>query len=175
MRTAFPSGKLIFSHHNTSNTNIYYKSISSAPLLSTSISEHHFQTHNIFLYNTPPTNHTTAKMVNTYNPPAMPQRPKSSSGPAMLVYRAECLYYRYQVDFGLYVMSPGEKLVVNTFVLVMLSLIAYFFLPFIFATIPRSVIKQLSPPQAIYRNTTPSLPHIIDASLVARSTNEGSF
>ncbi|PYI02781.1 hypothetical protein BO78DRAFT_214058 [Aspergillus sclerotiicarbonarius CBS 121057] len=32
-------------------------------------------------------------------------------------------YYRYEVTFGLYVMTPGEKLVANTFVMVVLSLL----------------------------------------------------
>lgn len=32
-------------------------------------------------------------------------------------------YYRYQVTFGLYVMTPGEKLVANSFVIVVLSLL----------------------------------------------------
>jgi Small subunit of serine palmitoyltransferase-like len=31
-------------------------------------------------------------------------------------------YYRYEVTFGLYVMTPREKLVVNTFVIVIPSL-----------------------------------------------------
>jgi hypothetical protein len=34
-------------------------------------------------------------------------------------------YYRYEVTFGLYVMTPGEKFVANTFVLVVLSLLAW--------------------------------------------------
>ncbi|KAE8355225.1 hypothetical protein BDV28DRAFT_129349 [Aspergillus coremiiformis] len=35
-----------------------------------------------------------------------------------------CLeYYRYEVTFGLYVMTPGEKLVANSFVIVVLSLL----------------------------------------------------
>ncbi|CRG83656.1 hypothetical protein PISL3812_01011 [Talaromyces islandicus] len=35
-----------------------------------------------------------------------------------------CLeYYRYEVTFGVYVMSPGEKFVANTFVLVFFSLL----------------------------------------------------
>jgi hypothetical protein len=37
-----------------------------------------------------------------------------------------CLeYYRYEVTFGLYVMTPGEKLVANAFVLVVLSLLGW--------------------------------------------------
>ncbi|KAL4931977.1 serine palmitoyltransferase small subunit family protein [Aspergillus undulatus] len=37
--------------------------------------------------------------------------------------RVRLEYYRYEVTFGLYVMTPGEKLVANTFVLVVLSLL----------------------------------------------------
>ncbi|GAD97520.1 hypothetical protein ANI_1_1720134 [Paecilomyces variotii No. 5] len=39
--------------------------------------------------------------------------------------RARVQYYRYEVTFGLYVMTPGEKLVANTFVLVFLSLLVW--------------------------------------------------
>jgi hypothetical protein len=37
--------------------------------------------------------------------------------------RVRLEYYRYEVTFGLYVMTPGEKLVANTFVLVVLALL----------------------------------------------------
>ncbi|GCB27502.1 hypothetical protein AAWM_10387 [Aspergillus awamori] len=39
------------------------------------------------------------------------------------VDRIRLEYYRYEVTFGLYVMTPGEKLVANTFVMVVLSLL----------------------------------------------------
>ncbi|GKZ28341.1 hypothetical protein AbraIFM66950_003598 [Aspergillus brasiliensis] len=39
------------------------------------------------------------------------------------VDRIRLEYYRYEVTFGLYVMTPGEKLVANTFVIVVLSLL----------------------------------------------------
>lgn len=39
------------------------------------------------------------------------------------VDRVNLEYYRYQVTFGLYVMTPGEKLVANSFVIVVLSLL----------------------------------------------------
>ncbi|KAL1849717.1 hypothetical protein Plec18167_005294 [Paecilomyces lecythidis] len=39
--------------------------------------------------------------------------------------RARVQYYRYEVTFGLYVMTPGEKFVANTFVLVFLSLLVW--------------------------------------------------
>lgn len=35
------------------------------------------------------------------------------------------LYYRYEVTFGVYVMTPGEKFVANTFVLVSLLLLIW--------------------------------------------------
>lgn len=37
--------------------------------------------------------------------------------------RVRLEYYRYEVTFGLYVMTPGEKLVANSFVFVVLSLL----------------------------------------------------
>ncbi|KAL2864516.1 serine palmitoyltransferase small subunit family protein [Aspergillus lucknowensis] len=37
--------------------------------------------------------------------------------------RVRLEYYRYEVTFGLYVMTPGEKLVANTFVVVVLALL----------------------------------------------------
>ncbi|KAL5355829.1 hypothetical protein BJX96DRAFT_141933 [Aspergillus floccosus] len=40
-----------------------------------------------------------------------------------LVDRVRLEYYRYEVTFGLYVMTPGEKLVANSFVIVVLSLL----------------------------------------------------
>ncbi|KAJ5770310.1 uncharacterized protein N7511_002361 [Penicillium nucicola] len=48
-----------------------------------------------------------------------------------VVDRVGLEYYRYEVTFGLYVMTPGEKLVANTCVLVVLSLLAWalFYLP----------------------------------------------
>ncbi|KAL4807599.1 hypothetical protein BDV18DRAFT_158816 [Aspergillus unguis] len=39
--------------------------------------------------------------------------------------RVRLEYYRYEVTFGLYVMTPAEKLVANTFVLVFLSLLLW--------------------------------------------------
>ncbi|KAE8150681.1 hypothetical protein BDV25DRAFT_129365 [Aspergillus avenaceus] len=37
--------------------------------------------------------------------------------------RVRLEYYRYEVTFGLYVMTPAEKLVANSFVMVVLSLL----------------------------------------------------
>lgn len=39
--------------------------------------------------------------------------------------RALLEYYRYEVTFGVYVMTPGEKFVANAFVLVVLSLFVW--------------------------------------------------
>jgi hypothetical protein len=39
--------------------------------------------------------------------------------------RVRLEYYRYEVTFGLYVMTPGEKLVANTFVVVVVSLLLW--------------------------------------------------
>lgn len=42
-----------------------------------------------------------------------------------VVDRIRVQYYRYEVTFGLYVMTPGEKFVANTFVIVVLSLLIW--------------------------------------------------
>ncbi|PLB51177.1 hypothetical protein P170DRAFT_436260 [Aspergillus steynii IBT 23096] len=39
------------------------------------------------------------------------------------VDRVRLEYYRYEVTFGLYVMTPGEKLIANAFVMIVLSLL----------------------------------------------------
>ncbi|KAL2819186.1 hypothetical protein BJX63DRAFT_428840 [Aspergillus granulosus] len=44
--------------------------------------------------------------------------------------RVRLEYYRYEVTFGLYVMTPGEKLVANTFVIVVLALLFWALLYF---------------------------------------------
>lgn len=55
-----------------------------------------------------------------------------------------CLeYYRYEVTFGVYVMSPGEKWVANTFVVVFLSLLIwalfFYFPPLLYHKLSRLI------------------------------------
>lgn len=45
--------------------------------------------------------------------------------PKRTLDRLRTAYYRYEVTYGLYVMSPGEKLALNTFALVCLSLLTW--------------------------------------------------
>lgn len=48
------------------------------------------------------------------------------------VKQIQLMYYRYEVTFSTYVMTPGEKFVLNTIVLVLLSLLTwatFFYLP----------------------------------------------
>ncbi|KAL1982052.1 hypothetical protein VTN96DRAFT_1822 [Rasamsonia emersonii] len=42
-----------------------------------------------------------------------------------VIDRIRLEYYRYEVTFGVYVMTPGEKFVANTFVIVFLSLLIW--------------------------------------------------
>jgi len=42
-----------------------------------------------------------------------------------IVDRIRLEYYRYEVTYGVYVMTPGEKFVANTFVVVFLSLLIW--------------------------------------------------
>lgn len=42
-----------------------------------------------------------------------------------VIDRVRLEFYRYEVTFGLYVMTPSEKFVANTFVLVVISLLLW--------------------------------------------------
>ncbi|CAL5873280.1 uncharacterized protein PFLUO_LOCUS7551 [Penicillium psychrofluorescens] len=57
--------------------------------------------------------------------------------------RVRLEYYRYEVTFGLYVMTPGEKLVTNTFVIVILTLLLWalllYFPPLLYQKLGRLV------------------------------------
>ena len=44
--------------------------------------------------------------------------------------RVRLEYYRYEVTFGLYVLTPGEKLVANTFVFIVVGLLLWALLYF---------------------------------------------
>jgi hypothetical protein len=73
----------------------------------------------------------TPKMA-TYEPLPFPQRPKSPSLAASICYQAQLMYYRYEINTGLYVMSPGEKSafnLVNLTIATLLLSVVYYFLP----------------------------------------------
>lgn len=61
--------------------------------------------------------------MSTYSPPTFPRRPKISTPLSDLRYNISLAYYRYQVNTGLYVMSPGEKLAFNLLVLLLVVLL----------------------------------------------------
>lgn len=70
--------------------------------------------------------------MSTYNPPSFPRRPKTPSLVGDLRYQAQLAYYRYEINTGLYVMSPGEKLAFNLVHLFLLALMLsalYYCLP----------------------------------------------
>lgn len=52
-------------------------------------------------------------------------RKKSFNPVQRVIDRVRLEYYRYEVTFGLYVMTPTEKCVANTFVLIVLSLLLW--------------------------------------------------
>lgn len=70
----------------------------------------------------------------TYKPASFPRKPstKHSTIFSELQYQAQLLYYRYEINTGLYVMSPGEKFAYNlifiSFLVLLLSAI-YYYLP----------------------------------------------
>jgi hypothetical protein len=51
---------------------------------------------------------------------------------ASICYQAQLMYYRYEINTGLYVMSPGEKLafnLVNLTIATLLLSVVHYFLP----------------------------------------------
>ena len=70
--------------------------------------------------------------MSTYEPYPFPRRPKSPSMIGDVRYQVQLMYYRYEINTGLYVMSPGEKLafnLVNLTVAALLLSVVYYFLP----------------------------------------------
>ncbi|KAK4497065.1 hypothetical protein PRZ48_011514 [Zasmidium cellare] len=68
----------------------------------------------------------------TYNPPSFPRRPKHSNILSETKYLLQLNYYRYEINTGMYVMSPCEKLVYNMVFLSLLVLLfsaVYYYLP----------------------------------------------
>jgi Small subunit of serine palmitoyltransferase-like len=54
-----------------------------------------------------------------------PHNPRRRSFVSILVEHNKIAYYQYEVTFPLYVMSPGEKLAFNSFMLMFLSLLIF--------------------------------------------------
>jgi hypothetical protein len=70
--------------------------------------------------------------MSTYNPPSFPRRSKPSNPINEFHYQAKLLHYRYEINTGLYVMSPGEKLAFNLIFLALATLVLsafYYCLP----------------------------------------------
>lgn len=67
-----------------------------------------------------------------YHPAAFPRRPKQDNLVSQLQYQASVLYYKYELNTGQYVMSPGEKLAYNLIFLsiaILLFSAFYYYLP----------------------------------------------
>lgn len=68
----------------------------------------------------------------TYTPAAYPRRPKQNTFFSEASYQVKLAYYRYELNTGQYVMSPGEKIAYNLIVMLLLGLLfsaVYFYLP----------------------------------------------
>jgi hypothetical protein len=61
-----------------------------------------------------------------YTPPAQSRRPRISI-PAKLSNYLQVRYYQYEVTFGLYMMTPTEKIILNTILFTILAGILYAF------------------------------------------------
>lgn len=72
----------------------------------------------------------------TYHPPSFPRRPKHSNIFTETKYVLQLNYYRYEVNTGMYVMSPGEKFVYN---MIFFSLLALFFSA-VYYYLPRTTV-----------------------------------
>jgi hypothetical protein len=59
-----------------------------------------------------------------YAPPAQSRRPRISI-PAKLSNYLQVRYYQYEVTFGLYMMTPPEKVILNTILFTILAGILY--------------------------------------------------
>jgi hypothetical protein len=55
--------------------------------------------------------------------PTQPKRREKASVLENLVYQVHLMYYRYEVTFSAYVLTPGEKIVLNSIVLFLFGLI----------------------------------------------------
>lgn len=77
--------------------------------------------------------------MSTYNPPQFPRRSKISTPISELHYQAKLLHYRYEINTGLYVMSPGEKLAFNLIFLALTTLL----LSAVYYCIPLFMIRSL--------------------------------
>lgn len=70
--------------------------------------------------------------MSTYEPPSFPQRPKVPTLLGEAKYQAQLLHFRYEINTGLYVMLPGEKLAFNLihlFVATLLLSAVYYCMP----------------------------------------------
>lgn len=79
-----------------------------------------YETENIQSAEVPQTKH--AHMA-TFNPASFPRRPKRSNIFTEAWYHTKLAYYQYEVNTGMYVMSPGEKTAYNLIVLSLLVLL----------------------------------------------------
>ena len=68
----------------------------------------------------------------TYSPTPFPRRAKNANLLNELRYQAQLLHYRYEINTGQYVMSPGEKLafnIINLAIVMLLFSAVYYCMP----------------------------------------------
>lgn len=89
----------------------------------------------------------------------------------MLWYRIQLFYFRYQVNFALYMLSPSEKAVCNILVLLFFGVLVYFVLPWLFLSIPRIIIQTFMF-RSVERVEIHDIYKVVDLSMAAaRSTD----
>lgn len=92
----------------------------------------------------------------------------------MLWYNIRLFYFRYQVNFALYMLSPGEKLVCNTLVLLVFGVLVYYVVPLLLLPISRSILRQFTV-QSVDRIEIQTVYKVVDSSMdAARCTDLGA-
>jgi hypothetical protein len=92
--------------------------------------------------------------------PTQPTRREKASVLEKLVYQVHLMYYRYEVTFSAYVLTPGEKIVLNSIVLFLFGLVFTGIVSYIPPLITRGLVNILwlrtghEEPIVIPRNTT---------------------
>jgi len=75
--------------------------------------------------------------------PTHPTRRKRPSVFESIVYPFQLMYYRYEVTFSAYVLTPGEKIVLNTIVFFLLGLLFAGVVSYLPPLVSRTLVQAL--------------------------------
>ena len=75
--------------------------------------------------------------------PVQPKRREKASVLENMVYQVHLMYYRYEVTFSAYVLTPGEKIVLNSIVLFLFGLILTGIVSYLPPLLTRGLVNML--------------------------------